>query len=218
MVAGSFATVFGSGVRDADGSLVASSIPLPASLGGVSVTVDGIAASVYSLSNVSGEQQMSFQVPWEIAGRTHAAVVITRNGQASASVDVPVVSAQPAIYTTDGSQAIVVHAADYTLANAVQPLVRGEYAFTYASSLGSVSNQPANGAASPSSPLASVLANVQATIGGVPCEVEFAGLAPGFVGVYQVNFRVPDGVSSGFQDMIITAGGVTSSPVKVQVE
>jgi uncharacterized protein (TIGR03437 family) len=218
MVAGSLATIFATGVRDADGSQVADRVPLPASLGGVSVTVDGIAAGVYSLSNVNGQQQLSFQVPWAIAGRTHAAVVITRDGQPSAAVDVPVVPAQPAAYTVEGTQGIVVHAADYTLATGARPLVRGEYAFAYASSLGSVSNQPADGAGGPASPLASVLADVRVTIGGVPCEVQFAGLAPGFVGVYQVNFRVPAAVSSGSQDLVIAAAGVASPTVKIPVE
>jgi uncharacterized protein (TIGR03437 family) len=51
---------------------------------------------------------------------------------------------------------------------------------------------------------------IKATLGGVPCEVQFAGLAPGFAGLYQVNFRVPVGAASGSQDVVVIANGVPS--------
>lgn len=208
MVAGSFATAFASGVRDAPGSLVASQIPLPQSVGGVGVTVAGIAAPVYSVANVNGTEQVTFQAPWSVAGRTSAAVVITRDGNASASADVPVMASQPGVFTS-GGQAIVVRASDYTLR-----APKGEFVFVYASGLGPVFNQPADGAGGPSAPPAGTTATVAVTLAGAPCEVQYAGLAPGFVGVYQVNFRIPAGVPSGLQDLVV--GG--SPPVKVAVE
>jgi uncharacterized protein (TIGR03437 family) len=218
MVPGSFATVFAAGVRDASGSLVADQIPLPASLVGVSVTVDGIAAPIYSLSNVNGQEQLSFQVPRAIAGRGQAAVVITRDGQASAPVNVPVSALQPAVYTSDSTQAIAVHNTDNTLVTPARPLSRGEFIFLYASGLGTVSNAPPDAAGGPASPLAATTADVRVTIGGVPCDVQFSGLAPGLVGVYQVNFRVPQGVASGSQDLVLTANGVAGPTVKIPVE
>jgi len=104
----------------------------------------GIAAPVYSLSNVNGQEQVNFQVPFAVAGRSTAAVIVTRDGQASAPVDVPVSAIQPGVYTSDGTQAIVVHNADYSLATAARPLERDEYAFLYASGLGAVANPPAD--------------------------------------------------------------------------
>jgi uncharacterized protein (TIGR03437 family) len=47
--------------------------------------------------------------------------------------------------------------------------------------------------------------------------VQFAGLAPGLAGVYQVNFRVPGGVPGGLQDLVVTAGDAASPAVKVAV-
>jgi len=61
------------------------------------------------------------------------------------------------------------------------------------------------------------MADVQVTLGGLPCEVQFAGLAPGFAGVYQVNFRVPAGAGSGEQDLMVSANGVASPTVRVNV-
>jgi uncharacterized protein (TIGR03437 family) len=217
MVAGSLATAFVAGVRDDTGVTVADRLPLANTLAGVSVTVAGVAAPVYSLSNVNGQEQVSFQVPWAVAGRSTAAVIVTRDTQASASVDVPVAAVQPGVYSIDGQQAIVVHASDYTLATAARPLDRSEFAFLYGSGLGAVTNAPADGAGAPVSPLSMASADVRATLGGAPCDVQFAGLSPGFVGVYQVNFRVPAGAASGMQNLVVSANGVASPAVQVSV-
>jgi uncharacterized protein (TIGR03437 family) len=48
--------------------------------------------------------------------------------------------------------------------------------------------------------------------------VQFAGLAPGLVGVYQVNFRVPDNIAIGAHDLILTAGPASSPPARVTVQ
>ncbi|MEO8596424.1 MAG: PQQ-dependent sugar dehydrogenase [Candidatus Solibacter sp.] len=217
MVAGSIATVFAAGVRDDEGVQSADRLPLTKSLSGVSVTVGGIAAPVYSVSNVNGREQVNFQVPFALAERPVAAVMVTRDGRAGAPADVPLADAQPGVYTTDGTQAIVLHNAGYTLATSAHPLEQAEYAFLYVSGLGKVSTTPADGAAAPASPLARASADVRVTLGGAPCEVQFAGLAPGFAGVYQVNFRVPAEAASGSQEVVVIANGVASPAVRVNV-
>ena len=139
MVPGSLATAFAAGVRDDPGSSLAAQVPLKPDLDGVSVTVGGIAAPVYSVSNVNGQEQVSFQVPFGVAGRSTAPVVVTRDGQASTAVEVPVAAVQPGVYTAGGTVAIAVHVSDNTLATAASPLTAGEYAFVYVSGLGTVS-------------------------------------------------------------------------------
>ncbi len=217
MSPGSFGAVYAAGVRDEAGIAQADRIPLPTSMGGVSVTVGGVAAPLLAVANVNGVEQVTFQAPFEIAGRSEAPVVVARNGAASAAASVPVVEIQPAVYTIDGVQAIAVHNADFTLATAARPLLPGEHAFVYATGLGQVTNQPATGAGGPLSPLATVLARVRVSLAGIDCEVPYAGLAPTLVGVYQVNFRVPDGAPSGLQDLVVAAGTVSSAAVKVAV-
>ncbi|MBZ5618430.1 MAG: PQQ-dependent sugar dehydrogenase [Acidobacteriia bacterium] len=221
LVAGSLATVFAAGVLDAPGVVMAGQIPVAASLNGVSVTVNGTAAPIYALANSNGLELVNFQVPFEVAGQTTASVVVSRGGQASPAVAAPVLDVQPAVYTNDATltQAVVVHNADYTLVTAAHPLQRGEFAFLYAAGLGRVANQPQTGAAAPASPpLASVPGNVQVTLAGLACEVEYAGLAPGLVGVYQVNFRVPANAPGGSGDLVVTAGSAKSPAVKVPVQ
>ena len=209
---GSLATVFASGIKGQPGIASAGTLPLPTAVGGVSVTVNGVAAPIHAIANVNGQQQVNFQVPFEIRGRTTADVVVTRNGAASVATNVPVVDLQPGIFS-----GVLVHNADFSLVTDERPLVPGEFAFLYAAGLGAVTNQPATGTAGPSLPLAETTQRVQVTIGGIPCDVQFAGLAPGFAGVYQVNFRVPANPPSGSQDVAISVGSATSPSVRAPV-
>ncbi len=60
---------------------------------------------------------------------------------------------------------------------------------------------------------------VTASIGGLPAQVSFAGLAPGFAGLYQVNVTVPAGVTAGASvPVILTAAGFSSAPVTVAIQ
>jgi len=214
---GSLATVFAAGVRDDPGTVVADRVPLPFVLGDVSITVNGIAAPIYAVVNRNGLEQVNFQVPFDAADRTTAPVIITRGGQSSAAVSVAVTDILPGIYTSDGSQAVVVHNADYSLVTTSRPLQRGEFAFLYAAGIGPVNNQPATGSSGPITPLASTKNSVNVSLGGRACEVQYSGLAPGLVGVYQVNFRVPSDVPSGVEDLILSVGTAASPTVKAPI-
>jgi uncharacterized protein (TIGR03437 family) len=214
---GSLATVFAAGILDDPGLVNAPSIPLPNTLGGVTVSIDGVIVPLVLLANRNGQEQINFQAPFELRGRSTVQVVVTRDGRPSAGVTVPVLDVQPSVYTSDGTNGIVVHNADYSLATAQRPLVPGEFAFVYATGLGRAGNEPATGAGAPASPPAAVLSDVRVTVGGQPCDVQYAGFAPGFVGVYQVNFRVPTNPGSGTQDLVIATGTATSQPVHVPV-
>ena len=217
MTAGSLATVFGAGFLNNNGIVLAEEIPLPFDLAGVSMTIDGLPAPILAVANFRGQEQINFQVPFEVTGRAEVQVVVTRNGVPSASITAPVLAHQPGVYTWDGTEAVAVHNAGYSIVTAENPLEAGEFAFVYAEGIGPVSNPPATGAAAPSDPLATAQAPVSVTLGGLPCEVPFAGLAPLFVGLYQINFKVPDGLGAGMHPLVVTVAGVDSPPVQVAV-
>jgi uncharacterized protein (TIGR03437 family) len=55
---------------------------------------------------------------------------------------------------------------------------------------------------------------VTATVGGVPATVKFAGMAGGYVGLYQVNVQIPPGVAVGTAlPLVLTANGISSNTV-----
>ena len=99
-----------------------------------------------------------------------------------------------------------------------RPAKIGEFVSIYATGLGDVTNRPALGSASPGNPLARTLATPAVTIGGVPATVSFSGLAPGFVGLYQINAQVPAGILTGPDIPIgLTIGGVASNAASIAV-
>ena len=214
LVAGSLGTAFGLGLRDEVGVTAAQGVPLPVVLGGVRLSINGRDVPLYAVARGNGTEQVNFQVPWDLTGAS-ARVVVSRDGVASQALDVPVLAAQPGVFTADGTTAMMVRNRDYSLATGLRS---GEAVFFYATGLGEVENTPATGAASAVAPLARVRQTVAVTIDGVPCEVLFAGLAPGLIGVYQVNIVAPGGLTVGPKDLVVTVGGQRSVAVLVVVE
>ncbi len=217
LVPGEIATVFGTGLTQAAGINLASSLPLAASLDNAVVVVNGIAAPVFAVDNVNGQQQINFQVPWEAGTLTTATVqVIGLNGAASAQVTVPILAAQPGIFSYSAGGVVygaILHANDQ-LADTAHPAAPGETVLIYCTGLGAVSPPPAAGAAAGgSSPTAGV---APGTIGGAAASVSFSGLAPGFVGLYQINAVVPS-VAPGNQPVVVSIGGAAGNTVMLPV-
>lgn len=187
LTAGGLATIYGAAFAKTVAQ--AQVLPLPYVLDGVSVTINGVPAPMLYVS----PDQVNIQVPWGVAVGT-AQVVISASGTHSAPAQAKVGAAAPGIY-------------------AVTRATPGILAI-YATGLGPVSVTPADGQPSPGDPLAQPLDAPTASIGGQPANVLFAGLAPGMVGVFQINVEIPAGVEAG-ADVTVSAGGETSQAVKI---
>ena len=63
-----------------------------------------------------------------------------------------------------------------------------------------------------------LLQPLSVTVGGVPAFIQYAGLAPGLVGLAQVNIIVPASVPVGAQPVVVTAGGIASAAATLTVQ
>jgi uncharacterized protein (TIGR03437 family) len=214
---GSLASVYGSFYLS--GLATATSFPFPYSLGGLALLFGGsIGAPLYVVTGT----QANFQVPWEMAGLSQSTLSVTVNGQTSPAQTVSLAPFAPGIFSvnSEGTGQGAVLDSFYNLVDSSNPATAGSSAVQiFCTGLGAVSNQPASGAAAPSGPL-SVTATVPTVmIGGAAATVLFSGLAPGSVGLYQVNALVPAGSSKGAAvPVTIAIGGATSNTVTIAVQ
>ncbi len=207
---GELLTLFGTGLASSTLTTQGGNA-FPLSLGGVSVTIDGIKCPIYYVSST----QLSVVVPYEVASNMTglANIQVTNNNTASNVVQMYLTDAAPGAFsqTANGiGLAAALHAAtgaEITLSNPMQP---GEYISLYLTGLGPVSPTVTDGALGPSSTLSiadvynagnlTVLFNDFGPNGstGNQGTVNFAGLAPGLAGLYQINVQVPtSGLASG---------------------
>jgi uncharacterized protein (TIGR03437 family) len=205
---GGMAAIFGSAL--AIQSAQAPAGPLPASLAGTKVTLNGAAAPLYSVA--SG--QIVFQVPAEAAVGDNVLRVIT-DGVSSAPLLVNLKAAAPGI-AVDQS-ATPVRNQDGTANSAGNGAPPGSVLVVYLTGLGSTSPSLASGQPAPSDSPIPATAPVTAQLSGKSAEVLFAGAAPGMTAAYQVNLRVPADAAAGAAAMTITAAGVSSNQVQVYI-
>ena len=178
----------------------AQSVPLPASLGGVSVTVGGVAAS---LSYVS-PTQVNALIPLAVPSNTVVPLVVT-TGAGSGAYNIRLTRDAPALFSQDGSGLgmAMVFDAKFNPAATVHP---NDVLILYAAGLG-----PVDGSGQVVDPVEVFLGERKAT-------VFYAGLAQGLPGVYQLNVIAPtlatDRVylhSGGWQSNILYVGTQTGS-------
>jgi uncharacterized protein (TIGR03437 family) len=205
---GALATVFGSNFALANAGAKA---PLPTSLAGVSVSVNGQLAPILFVTPT----QVNFQVPWETALGS-ANVTVSVNGGASNAVTVPVLGAAPGLFSLSSGQAVVQNS-DYSLNGPSNPAKTGSTVMAYLSGSGPVNPAVADGSATPTGTLISATSKAGATIGSSPATVAFAGLTPGFVGLVQVNITVPSNLQTGSYPLTITIGSETSNSATISV-
>jgi uncharacterized protein (TIGR03437 family) len=201
---GSLIAIKGTALAQAMAS--ATGFPLPSSLGGASVTIGGIPAPLLYVS----PGQINAQVPYETpAGTSNVSVA-----NAGAST-ITIQNVAPGLFLLGSGRAAVVNDTG-AVNSSTQPASAGSYIAAYMTGLGAVTNAVATGQPAPSAPLSQTTAGVSATIGGETAQVVFAGLAPGYAGVYQVNILVPQ-LAPGDYPLVISAGGVASNSGTVSV-
>jgi adhesin/invasin len=188
----------------------APSFPLPTTLGGVSVLVNGTAIPLTYVSPT----QINAQMPFGLApGR--ATVAVRNAGGVTEAASVEIGAAGPAILEY-GSRRAVATSATAVLNTNEAPAAAGDVVIVYLTGIGTVDPAVPSGAAAPLDALSRAVAPSSATIGGRPAQILFLGLAPGFAGLAQANLIVPE-LPAGTHPVEITVGGARSNTPAISV-
>lgn len=165
---GSLISIFGTSLTSGS-TMAAASLPLPVTLAGSMVAVNGSPAPLLYAS----PGQINAQLPFDLApGMADVTVA------GSAPERIRVLAVSPGIFAITGDR---------------RP---GGIISIYATGLGAVTPAVPAGAAAPAVPLSGTVVAPVVTISGARAEVRFSGLAPGFAGLYQVDAVVPSGVTA----------------------
>jgi len=210
---GSIMTLWGTNM--AAKTAYGSKIPLPTTLEGTSVEViDGQLLQQAPLFYISSGQ-INAQLPFGLKGPQIKVRVRTAAG-VSTSETVTLQARAPRLFskTQDGKgEAVVLHA-DWSVVSAQSPARSGEVLILFLNSLGEV--QPELGAGqgggdgSEAAPLNLLPSGASVTVGGKPAPVLFAGIAPYFVGLFQINFRMPSNSLGGLEPLVVAMEGSES--------
>jgi uncharacterized protein (TIGR03437 family) len=216
---GELVSIFGQNM--ANGTETSMTLPLGTQLSGASLLIAGRLLPLVFTSTGQINAVMPFEVP---AGAIYQ-MVLQRGTKLSVPQTVTVTPAEPGVFTTNGTGQGQGHIYKFPtptqqiLADASNPATAGDVIVIYCSGLGSVSPAVADGAATPFDTLRQTVKPVTLTIGGVAANVGFAGLTPGFTGLYQVNAVVPAGIQPGLQTpVILTTSSLSSAPVAMAIQ
>jgi len=219
---GELITLFGTGLASTTLTSVGGQA-FPLSLGGVSAAIDDLPCPIYYVSPT----QMSIIVPYGVAANQTglANIQVTNNNVKSNVVQMYLTDALPGVFsqetnpiltTVDADEpsidgigyAAALHA-NYSLITPSNPAQPGETILVYLTGLGTVTPTVTDGAIGPSGPLSQSDLNGAGNLGvffndyvngsfGNQATIAFAGLAPGFAGLYQLNVTIPSsGLGSG---------------------
>jgi uncharacterized protein (TIGR03437 family) len=170
---------------------VASTVPLPTTLGGVQVLINNIKAPIYYVSST----QIAAIVPYETTASV-AQIQVINNNTSSNVVTELVNGTAPGVFTNPagGIGYAAAEHADGSLITTSSPAQIGETIAVFVTGLGDVFPSIADGAVGISGSTSNA---ITADVSGTTATVAYAGLAPGEAALYQVNLTIPSGLTSG---------------------
>jgi uncharacterized protein (TIGR03437 family) len=204
---GSIATLFGTNLADATGAatLGSNSGPLPQVLGGVTLVCSGRLLPLLYVS----PQQINFVLAAGIDPGPQKLEVHRESGPIL-TVDFTVVHDAPGLFA-------VVHA-DGTPVAAASPTASGEWLLVLGTGFGAYQSPLPDGFPVPDGPPDPLVESIQLLLGGQPVAWDFAGAAPGLIGIAEVRFRLPEGLEPGsYVDLAVMTGDATSNTLSVSV-
>lgn len=193
--------------------------PYPASLNGITVLIDNVAAPIYFAGPSGSQFQINCLVPYATSGA--AATIVVQSGSASSNtVTVPVAATSPGVYslTSNGCGTGAILHADYTEVTTAKPAQASETVLIYLTGLGAVTPAVADGTAAGSDPLSFTVNAPLVYVGDEQAQVIYSGMAPGFPGLYQINVTLPPYFpSTGDLPLAISTANAYSDQVYIPI-
>jgi uncharacterized protein (TIGR03437 family) len=177
-----------------------------ANLGGTNAQVLVNNSPVEVLFSSAG--QVNFVVPSTVPEGT-ADVLIRAGNATSPAIQAPVRAVQPGIFFNTATNVGAITRAGSAFLTTDDPPAAGDFIAIYATGLGAVRTG--------ASGLDETTIRPEVLIGGVSAEVSYSGLAPGFIGLYQLNAKIPAAVTAGQKPVVISMGGTRSNEVQIRV-
>ena len=206
------------GFNLAPGNFAATSIPLPSSLGGLTLLAGGRPAPLY----FAGAGQVNAQLPFEASPGAATQLIARVNGRHSVPQEAVVAAARPGVFLMLSSSSparAIAQNQDLSLNTPDNPAVRGQAVVLYLTGLGAVFPPVVTGAAAPAAePLARAELEATARVGDEQAEVLFLGLTPNFVGLGQANILIPVNARTGPDvPIVVTINGQPSNPAVIAI-
>jgi uncharacterized protein (TIGR03437 family) len=186
---GAVAQIFGTDLAPAAAS--APSVPLPANLNGVTVLMGGYEAPIFFVS----PGQINVQVPFELDVNQEHSMVVAGNGGITIPDSISLTSVRPGLYSIDG-RAVALHP-DGTFVTANSPARPDEEITLHLEAMGRTDPAVGSGSPSPPDPPAEPLIRPTVVLNDQESPVVWARLAAGWVGLYQIRFKVPSNAAEG---------------------
>jgi uncharacterized protein (TIGR03437 family) len=213
---GGLISIFGRNLGETEG---ATSTPLPTMLGGTCVTLNNRPLPLF----LTSPEQINAQIPPDLgAGRYPLVVRSIHAKDASVAAQVTISRYAPSVIVDPTTGLPAIFHPDGRPVSKENPARRDRTLTVYAIGLGPTTGGPVvAGEAAPAEPLAET-AKLQVffgdpTINGTEMIVEWSGLVPGYVGLYQVNLRVPGSRWRGENLPVVLRIGGASSPTQAPV-
>jgi uncharacterized protein (TIGR03437 family) len=212
---GGLITLFGTQLSPVN--LASSEMPLPTALANSCLTVNGLPMPILFVSPT----QVNAQMPFETIG--DVTLILRTPGGTSDNYNLQVQTNAPSVFRVPAPDKTtvptVIRNDDGQLVTDSHPIHRkGKEALViYSTGLGATSPAVPSGMPAPTNPLAVALTAPTVTLGGVSLPVLYYGLAPGEVGVYQINVSIPSSVPVGFPESLVITQGTSSTSFPVRV-
>ncbi len=183
--------------------------PIPDVLGNVRVEINNQRLPLFFVS----PNQINAMIPHNYQPVQNAVLRVIRDNVPGTPVRVDVVPAVPGIFQQAAGVGVVVNQ-NGSVNGPTSGERPGRAIVIYATGLGPVRNPPNPGVPASLTQLSPSLQMASVTIGGLHAAVAFSGLTPGFIGLYQINAVVPNGMETGPYALVLTSGdGYPSAPV-----